>query len=299
SLLLTPLVFIQMGYSFYVGIAVSVVSAGIIIPVLKESGMIKTDIGQDIIGVALTGELLSIVVLTGIDIYHRLGLTVMAGIEGIKLLLLLGVAAVFLRILYVIAWWHPERIEKVMESNDPVEEGIRAVISIAFAGALIAYGSGVEPILGSFMAGLIFSYVFKSKGRFEDKINAVGFGFFTPFFFIGVGADFDPGVLKSLQGISFSLFLTLMVFVSNVFPLLLSRFMRLGSLEAVGMSLILSAPLSMIVVAGALGEKMGLLTPEMNGSLILTAIISSIIYPSLFRAVSRRMSPSSKPLQPM
>ncbi|GBE36355.1 high-affinity Na(+)/H(+) antiporter NhaS3 [bacterium BMS3Bbin07] len=299
SLLLTPLIFIQMGYSFYIGIAVSVVSAGIIIPVLKESGMIRTDIGQDIIGVALTGELLSIIVLTGIDIYHRLGLTVMAGVEGLKLLLLLGVAAVFLRILYVIAWWHPERIENVMESNDPVEEGIRAVISIAFAGALIAYGSGVEPILGSFMAGLIFSYVFKSKGRFEDKINAVGFGFFTPFFFIGVGADFDPGLLKSLQGISFSLFLTLMVFVSNAFPLFLARFMGLGSLEAVGMSLILSAPLSMIVVAGTLGVRMGLLTPGMNGSLILTAIISSIIYPSLFRAVSRRMGPSSKPLQPM
>ncbi|VAX34630.1 NA+/H+ antiporter (napA), putative, partial [hydrothermal vent metagenome] len=181
----------------------------------------------------------------------------------------------------------------------PVEEGIRAVISIAFAGALIAYGSGVEPILGSFMAGLIFSYVFKSKGRFEDKINAVGFGFFTPFFFIGVGADFDPGLLKSLQGISFSLLLTLMVFVSNVFPLFLSRFMGLGSLEALGMSLILSSPLSMIIVAGTLGEKMGLLTPEMNGSLILTAIISSVIYPSLFRAVSRRMSSSPKPLQPM
>jgi len=288
SLLLGPLIFILMGYSFYVGVAVSVVSAGIIIPVLKELGMMKSETGRDIIGVALTGELMSIVVLTGIDIYHRLGFTVMAAVEGIKLLLLLVVAALFLRILYVIAWWHPERIENVMESNDPVEEGIRAVISIAFAGALIAYGSGVEPILGSFMAGLIFSYVFKSKGRFEDKINAVGFGFFTPFFFIGVGADFDIGLLRSFQSISFSLFLTLMVFVSNAFPLLLSRFMGLGTREALGMSLILSAPLSMIVVAGTLGEKMGLLTPGMNGSLILTAIVSSIVYPSLFRVVSRK-----------
>ncbi len=299
SLLLTPLFFILAGYPFYVGVAVSVVSAGIIIPVLKELGMMKTETGRDIIGVALTGELLSIVVLTGIDIYHRLGLTVMAALEGIKLLLLLVLAALFLKMLYVVAWWHPERIENVMESNDPVEEGIRAVLSIAFAGALIAYGSGVEPILGSFMAGLIFSYVFKSKGRFEDKINAVGFGFFTPFFFIGVGADFDVELLRSFQGISFSLFLTFMVLVSNSFPLFLARFMGLESLEAIGMSLILSAPLSMIVVAGTLGEKMGLLTPETNGSLILTAIISSIVYPSLFRAVSRRMGARSRPVQRM
>ncbi len=287
SMLSMSLLFVELGFPFYLGIAVAVVSAGIIIPVLKESGTIKTEAGQDIVGMALTGELCSIAVLTGIDVYHRQGLTVTAAVEGLKLLLLLAAAAVFLRILYVIAWWHPERIEKVMESEDPVEEGIRAVLSIAFAGALVAYGSGIEPVLGSFMAGLIFSHVFKSKGRFEDKINAVGFGFLTPFFFIGVGAEFDTHLLKSPEGIFLSIFLTAMVFVSNLLPLLFPGVVRLKGRDALGMSLILSAPLSMIVVAGTLGVKMGLLTPEMNGSLILTAITTSILYPSLFRVLVR------------
>ena len=183
SLIITPAVFHFLGYPFYLGIVVAMISAGIIIPVLKETDTIGTALGRDIIGIALTGELLSILVLVGVDIYHRHGLTAGAGLEGIKIIFLFALAALFLRFLYILAWWSPQKVESVMESNDPVEEGIRLVILIAISGALIAFKSGLEPILGSFLAGLVFSYVFKSKGRFEDKINAIGFGFFTPFFF--------------------------------------------------------------------------------------------------------------------
>jgi Kef-type K+ transport system membrane component KefB len=293
SLLLMPFVFIQIGYPFYLGIVVAMISAGIIIPVLKESEIIKTEVGRDIIGMALTGELLSILVLMGIDIHHRYGFTFRAGIEGAKFLLLTAIAALFLRFLYIIAWWNPKKVEKIMESEDPVEEGIRVVIFIAFTGALIAYTSGLEPILGSFMAGLVFNSVFKSKGRFEDKINAIGFGFFTPFFFIGVGASLDINILKSFQNLSLSLFLTLMVFMSNIFPLLFKRFMKLKAIDALGMSLLLSTPLSLMVVAGTLGLKMELITEALKDSLILTAVVSGIIFPSLFRPIAKRIMKNS------
>ncbi|MDH4028998.1 MAG: cation:proton antiporter, partial [Nitrospirota bacterium] len=246
SLLFMPYIFHRLGYPFYLGVAVSVISAGIVVPVLKEMQIIDTDFGCDVIGIALTGELLSIILLMGIDVHHKYGLTLMAALEGAKLVLLTALAALFLRVLYIIAWWNPGKVERVMESDDPVEEGIRAVIFIAFAGALIAHASGLEPILGSFLAGLVFSCVFKSKGRFEDKINAVGFGFFTPFFFIGVGADFNVMLLSSPDNIYLSLFLTVMVLGSNIFPLLFSHFMKTGALDALGMSLVISAPLSLM-----------------------------------------------------
>lgn len=284
-LAITPFVFHKMGYSFFLGIAVSMISAGIIIPVLRESETIDTPWGRDIVGIALTGELLSILVLMGVDIYDRYGLTVRAGTESAKLILLFALAAVFLRLLYMIAWWNPEAVEKVMESEDPVEEGIRGVILIAFAGALIAYSTGLEPILGSFIAGLVFSYVFKNKARFEEKINAVGFGFFTPFFFIGVGADLDMDILQSVETLSLAVFLTLMVFASNIFPLLFFRFMKLRAMEGLGMSFIFSAPLSMMVVAGTLGIRMELITENARDSLVLSGVVASIVFPSLFRMV--------------
>jgi len=288
SLIITPLVLAHLGYPFYTGVAVAMISAGIIIPVLKELEIMDTDTGRDIMGIALTGELISILLLMFLDIYHRHGLTLMAAMEGVKFLILSALAALFLKFLYIIAWWNPEKVERVMESEDPVEEGIRMVIFLAFAGALLAYVSGLEPILGSFMMGLVFSYVFKSKGRFEDKINAVGFGFFTPFFFIGVGADLDINLLRSPGLLYMSLFLTVMVFLSKIFPVLFSHFMKLRLIDAFGMSLILSAPLSLMVIAGTLGVRMGVINEGMRDALVITAITSTIVFTSFFRPIARR-----------
>jgi Kef-type K+ transport system membrane component KefB len=282
-----PLLFVRLGQPFFLGIAVSVLSAGIVIPVLKEAELLHTDWGRDTIGIALTGELLSILALTAMDVYHAHGLTLMAAAAAAKLLLLFLLAGLFLRLLYILAWWHPERVERVMESEDPVEEGIRAVVAVAFAGALIAAATGVEAILGSFMAGLIFNFVFRTRGRFEEKINAVGFGFFTPFFFIGVGADFPVALLTSGDALLFALSLTAAVLVSKLFPLVLGRALGFTALQGAGTALILGAPLSLLVVASALGRRMGLLTAETAGAVIVTAILSGILYPFLFRHLSR------------
>jgi Kef-type K+ transport system membrane component KefB len=292
-----PLLFLRFGQPFYLGIAVSVLSAGIVIPVLKEAERLHTDWGRDTTGIALTGELLSIAALTVMDVYQTHGMTLMAVAQGAKLLLLLLLSGLVLRLLYLLAWWNPGRVERVMESEDPVEEGIRAVVAVAFAGALIAAASGVEAILGSFMAGLIFSFVFKTKGRFEAKINAVGFGFFTPFFFIGVGADFPVGLLMSVDALLFALVFTGALFLSKFGVLLFGRFLGFTSLEASGAALVLGAPLSLLVVASALGKRMGLLSSDTAGSVVIAAVLSGVLYPFLFRHLSRAL-PKPQPKQP-
>jgi Kef-type K+ transport system membrane component KefB len=294
SFTVTPLLFVSLGQSFFLGVAVAMISAGIVIPVLKELGLSRTPLGRDIIGVALTGELLSILVLTLIDAYHKHGLSWHAGLELVKLTLLFGLALLVLKVLYLLAWWNPERVEKVMESEDPVEEGIRAVVTVAFAGGILAALAGAEPILGSFLAGMIFSHVFKSKGRFEEKVNALGFGFLIPFFFVGVGSQLDPRLLTAPATVVTALLLTAAVLLSNLFPLLLARPLRLSLLQAAGMSVLLSAPLSMIVVAGTLGRQMGIIDSETAGALILTALFASVLYPSLFRFLRPRLTPEER-----
>jgi len=294
SFTLTPLLFMLLGQSYFLGLAVAMISAGIVIPVLKELQLDQTPLGRDIIGVALTGELLSILVLTLLDAYQLHGITLNALLELFWLAAMFGGAFLFLRLLYLAAWWNPGRVAKVMESEDPVEEGIRMVASVAFAGGLLAALVGAEPILGSFLAGLIFSMVFKNKGVFEEKINAVGFGFLVPFFFVGVGASLDIGLLTSAATVQLAAFLTVMVLASNLYPLLLTRPLGLNVREAAGMSVLLSAPLSMIVVAGTLGEKMGLISPETTGALVLTGLVASILYPSLFRVLGRKLALAEK-----
>jgi Kef-type K+ transport system membrane component KefB len=294
SLLLTPLFCYLSGYPLYFGIALSMISAGITIPVLKELGLVKHDLGRHIIGVTLAGELLSIIVLTGLDISHRYGVSFLFLLQVLKLAAFLLLASLFLRLIYVIAWWNPDKVRRVMESEDPVEEGIRIAISIVFVGALVAYGAGVEPIMGSFMAGVMFTFVFRNKSRFEEKINALGFGFFVPFFFIGVGADFDISLLLSGRDIFLALFMTGIIFASNLPALFLKRFLGLSLREGFLMTLLLSAPLSMIVVAGTLGRKMGVIDTAMENTFVLSALFASLLYPLLFRTLARKIVPAAE-----
>lgn len=284
--LIMPLLFFILGLPVYLGIAVAAVSAGVNMPVLKEAGMLKTHTGQTIIAVILSGEMLTIAVITGIDVYHTHGLTWTALISGLQLFVVLIAAVGFLKVLHLTAWWNPEWIERVIDSDDPVEEGIRIVIAVAFAGAVLAMSQGVKPMLGSFMAGVVFSHVFRSKRRFDEKISAVGFGFFTPFFFIGVGAAFDLGLFLSLKNILYALLLTLMIVLSHFSVFLFSRFIRLSTRNALNAGLMLSCSLPMIVVAGDLGVRMTLITSRTNSILVLAAIAASIVCPALFRYVN-------------
>ena len=296
SLVAAPALFAAAGYPFFEGLAVAMVSAGIVLPVLKDTGLIRSAFGREAVSTAAFGEILSIAVLTAVDTYAIHGLSFGAGLQVGKLVFLLGLAILFLRVMYVVAWWNADRVEKVMESEDPTEEGIRAVIAVAFGGALLAHAAGVEPILGSFVAGVVFSHVFPGRGRFEEKVNAVGFGFLTPFFFMGVGAGFDLRLLRSPALVTHALILTLLVLAAKALPLFAAWALRRRTLlDAAASALLLSAPLSMLVVAGALGERMGLLTPQAHGALILAAVISSVVYPGLFRVLARFLGDADEP----
>ena len=287
SLLFTPLFFYLSGYSYYIGISLSMISAGITFPVIKEAGLLKRDLGRHIVGVTLAGEMLSIIVLTALDITHRYGHSLLLFLQILKICALFALATLTLRLIYVIAWWNPGHVRRVMESEDPVEEGIRIAIAIVFVGALIAYGAGMEPIIGSFMAGVMFTFVFRNKSRFEEKINALGFGFFIPLFFIGVGADFDMATLLSPRNVLLALLMAAIIFASNIPALFVKRFLGLSTKEGFLMTLLLSAPLSMIVVAGTVGFKLGLIDGGMNNTLILSALLASLIYPFIFRVSAR------------
>jgi Kef-type K+ transport system membrane component KefB len=298
SLILTPAFFYLSGHSFYVGISLSMISAGITFPVLKEIGLVRQDLGRHIVGVTLAGELLSIIALTVLDIAHSYGVSFSLLVQVLKLGALLALATLTLRLIYVIAWWNPDHVRKVMESEDPVEEGIRLAITIVFVGALIAYGAGMEPIMGSFMAGVMFTFVFRNKSRFEEKINALGFGFFIPFFFMGVGADFNIGSLFSVRDIFLAILLAGVIFASNLPALFLRHFLGLSLKEGFLMTLLLSTPLSMIVVAGAVGTKLELIDAGVNNTLILSALLASLVYPFLFRVLARRILPEKTAGQP-
>ena len=68
---------------------------------------------------------------------------------------------------------------------------------------VLAGSLGVEVILGAFLAGAIIGQSRRSRSQiFEEKLDAMGYGFFIPIFFIMVGARFDLTALLASPGAS-------------------------------------------------------------------------------------------------
>src|SRR6201982_1126148 len=78
---------------------------------------------------------------------------------------------------------------------------VRAALVLFVGFAALADALGLEVILGTFIAGAIVSLVDRDQvmthPAFRRKLEAVGFGFFIPAFFVTSGVRFDLGALTS------------------------------------------------------------------------------------------------------
>ena len=142
---------------------------------------------------------------------------------------------------------------------------------------------------GAFMAGALFSYTFRSKGPLELKFLSLANGFFVPVFFMRVGLEFRLDMaLQSNWGMLAILFISMFVVrlaACSVFWKASQRGWEAHFKESLAAALILSAPLTLLVVFGNLGLKMGIITQSFNAAVILLAVVSSIVWPSLFKAL--------------
>ncbi len=277
------------GYSWFLGMVVGAISIGIPLVLLHETGLGKVPFGQYLLLVGSVGEFASILLATAVSTYSSAG-----GINAQFLFDLSELAAVFvlayvvLVILRTAVWWKPGNFSRVFTSHDPAEIGVRAGLALMFIFVAIAAYLHIDPILGAFLAGALFSFVFRAKGPLELKFMSIGNGFFVPFFFISVGLEFN---LEGARNGDFLLLfkLLLSLFVVRWVAFVLTRPAGLSLWHATGGALLLSAPLTLLVVIGNLGLHLHLIDANAHATIILLAVISSTVYPFIFKLVVPRL----------
>jgi Kef-type K+ transport system membrane component KefB len=250
---------------------------------LNELGHSKLPSGQLTILVGSIGELVTIVLLTAFGFHHQYGLGLQLAYKIGELGLVFVAAYGLLLLLRVLIWWWPERFARLVRQHDPSEIGVRAgmatmLVFVAFAALL-----GVEAILGAFVAGALFSFVFREKGVLETKLASVGFGFFVPLFFISVGAEFDLGHALRLDTLGRFGWLFAASVLVKLLPALLLCGAGLRLREAVGSGLLLAAPLTLLVAISRLGVSLKVIDSGTASAVVLLAVGSGVFLPWLYR----------------
>ena len=282
SIGLAIMIGVWRGVPMVEGIAFGVTSIGIAVAALREANLLGAPIGQAVLVVGGLGEFISMLALTGIDLVST-KMNRPITLDVLKLVGALLIAYLLLRALRSMVWWYPESFGRLVDAADPSEVGVRAAFALMLAFVAAAALLGIEPILGAFLAGLTFGFVFRSKDVLVGKLSSVGYGFLIPVFFIGVGQDLRLDTLRSPVVLSMAGVALVATVLAKLLPAPCFRLAGVSWRNSVVVSLFLATPLTLQVAVARLGVDLKLLSSDESTALVVASVISGIIVPTLAR----------------
>ncbi len=259
--------------AFLMTLIISTISLGVVVPTLKEAHLMKTAIGQIILLVAVIADLVTMILLAVFVSLNEKG-------HGSTWLLLILLAAGI--ILYFVGKRFKNRSFIETLSTGTVQIGTRAVFTLIIVLVGLSETVGAENILGAFLAGVLVSLLSPNQ-ELVHKLDSFGYGFLIPIFFVMIGVNLDVWSLFSEKKLLLLIPLLLIgLLLSKLVPVYLLKIWY-ETKTVISAGFLLTSTLSLVIAAATIGERLEVITPQMSGTLILVAVITSIFTPIVFK----------------
>jgi Kef-type K+ transport system membrane component KefB len=264
------------------GLILSTTALGVVVPILKEAGLSQTLFGQTILLATVIADFITMFLISVLVAVISRGLT-----AEILLVFLLFVAF-FFAARFGSFLSRIESLQRVIAelSHATAQIKVRAAFSTLLIFVVLAEKLGIEIIVGAFLAGAIVALLRTAADReLSSQLEAIGFGFFIPIFFIMVGVDFNLPALLSSTGalLAVPVLLTAAIAVKMI-PALVFRLNHTWR-EALAAGILMCPRLSLIIAAAAIGEKLGVIDESVNAGIVLVAIVTVTASPLAFLRV--------------
>jgi Kef-type K+ transport system membrane component KefB len=266
----------------YTGSAMATTAIGTLIPILRDSGELKTRFGTYLLAAGGIGEfgpiLLVTLVLSTTNPLHE------AAILVAFVALALAIALVSVRL----AWRGWPALERTFEASSQL--AVRITVVLVFGLVLLAGELGLDVLLGGFVAGMIVRLALKGRELqvFESKLTAVGFGFFIPFFFVTSGIEFDLAALGSATALlKLLLFFCLFLVVRGLPAMLLYRSV-LQARQRMALAFYSATELPLVVAITTIAIEAGKMKSSTAAGLVGAAMLSTLIFPFVAQALQKK-----------
>src|ERR687886_1535416 len=270
-----------------VAIILCATSLGVLVPVLKDAGEIASTFGQLIIAAASIADFGAIILLT--VFFSGEGGT------GSTILLLGSLFALAAIVLLVVRGAERSmrvRAELLRLQDTTAQIRVRAALALFVGFAAIAQQLGLEAILGAFIAGAIVTLVdadqVMTHPDFRRKLEAIGFGFFIPVFFVTSGVRFDLAALTaSASNLAMVPVFLVALLVVRGLPALVYRRVLDGPHTAIA-GIMQATSLPFIVAATAIGMQLALIDAAASAALVGAGLLSVLAFPLTGLVLLRR-----------
>jgi Kef-type K+ transport system membrane component KefB len=274
-----------------VGLALTTTALGTLLPILRDAGLLEGPFGSRMMAIGSVGEFGPIVAVA-ILLDHR------DPIQTALLLVLFVAVAVATTLLA--ARPHPPKIIRLLHRHlqSSAQLPVRVAVLFIFSLVYLAFRLGLDVLLGAFAAGIVIRLFVRGadSGIVKDKLEAIGFGFLVPIFFIVSGMNFHLSALVSSPGalLRVPLFLVLFLLVRGTPALLLYR-RDLPRQQLAPLALFSGTALPLVVVITTIGVAEGRMRPVNAAALVGAGMLSVLLYPMIARALLGRARSTSAP----
>jgi Kef-type K+ transport system membrane component KefB len=269
-----------------IGLALTTTALGTLLPILRDAGMFEGRFGARIMAIGSVGEFAPILAVAVLLDHRNPEMT------SLLLLLFVGVAVAAA---VVAARPHPPKMIQILHRHVqssaqlPIRVAVLLIVSLVF----LAFELGLDVLLGAFAAGIVVKLFVRGEDGpvVKGKLEAIGFGFLVPIFFIVSGMQFDLHALFATPTalLRVPLFLVLFLVVRGAPVLLLYR-RDLPGRELVPLALCAATGLPLIVVITTIGVAEDRMRPVNAAALVAAGVLSVLLYPTLARMRLRKTS---------
>jgi Kef-type K+ transport system membrane component KefB len=262
-----------------IAIGLTTTALGTLLPILRDNRMLDGPFGGFIMASGAVGEFLPIVAIA-------IFLSANGAFLGlISLIVIAGIALLFTFVPRLVR--HRRFAEIITEGEHATSQTtLRWTIFLLFALLVVAANFGLDVVLGAFLAGVVLRrWAPGDVHALETKLDAVGYGFFIPVFFVSSGMNLD---LRSIveSPARLAVFFALFLAVRGL-PALLFYRRDLPMRGRVQLMLLSATALPLLVALAHIGLESGTMLPENAAALVGAGVLSVIVFPAVAVSLAR------------
>ncbi|MGD0180058.1 MAG: cation:proton antiporter [Terriglobales bacterium] len=274
-----------------IAVALTTTGMGTLMPILRDSGELGTRFGTYVVAAGAVGEFGPIVLLSVLLTREHTRWIQTALMLFFVLLALLAAGIALLPKTPRIVSFFADTMNST--SQLPVRIAI-LVLALLIA---IAEKFGLDMILGAFTAGMIVSL--GSKGiegtKLVHRLEAIGYGFLIPMFFVASGMHFDIHALAASPRALWRLPLfLLLMFVARSVPIVFYRY-ELAKEDRIPFVFYSATSLPLLIAIGEIGVQTGRMMPDNAAAIVGAGMLSILLFP-ITALLSRRYAAVPTPI---
>src|SRR5215468_5721794 len=235
-----------------IGLALTTTALGTLLPILQDNHMLSGDFGRYILAVGVMAILLTLV----------------PRIIG------------------------PARVRAIIHQGRRATSQTTLRWSIVLLLLLLAAAQrfGLDVVLGAVLAGMVLRSwthgIDIDVTPLEGKLDAVGYGFFIPVFFVASGMALDVQSIAE-NPLRLLVFFVLLLVVRGLPSLLVYR-RALPLRQRAEMTFITATTMPLLIALAAIGLSDGVMIPANAAALVGAGVLSVLVYPAIAVALARR-----------